>query len=55
MIPPQLQELLGRYWDLAFQEGKTGANLADEANEILAEISKLDLRPLRPQTKDDDV
>jgi gas vesicle protein len=31
----ELEELLGRYWTLAYKEGKHGLNLADEANDVL--------------------
>lgn len=35
---PRVMELIGRYWDLGFTEGKTGINQADAANEVLRKI-----------------
>lgn len=33
-----LEELLGRYWDLAYKEGSQQINLACEANDVLHQI-----------------
>lgn len=35
------QELLGKYWDLAYREGRDGINLADEANAVLSAFRDL--------------
>lgn len=35
---PRVMELIGRYWDLGFTEGKTGINQSDAANEVLCQI-----------------
>ena len=37
---PPVMELIGKYWDLGFTEGKTGVNQADAANEVLHQISR---------------
>lgn len=31
----ELESLLDQYWNLAFQEGKTGVSQGDKANEVL--------------------
>ena len=37
----ELEDWLGAYWDAGYNEGKTGANNADRANEALHNIRKL--------------
>lgn len=37
---PPVMELIGKYWDLGFTEGKTGVNQADAANEVLRQIRR---------------
>lgn len=37
---PPVMELIGKYWDLGFTEGKTGVNQADAANELLHQIRR---------------
>jgi hypothetical protein len=34
----KLEELLSRYWDLAYQEGSLGISYGDEANKVLHEL-----------------
>ena len=35
------EDLLGRYWDIAYCEGRDKVNLADEANEVLNALRKI--------------
>ena len=37
---PPVMELIGKYWDLGFTEGKTGVNQADAADEVLRQIRR---------------
>lgn len=37
-IRTQVTELMGRYWGLAYREGKEDVNLADDANQVLDEL-----------------
>lgn len=53
-MDPKIEELLGQYWDLAYREGKTGENLAEEANEVLWKLRELvDSKQGPPQKYDD--
>ncbi len=36
-----IDDLLGRYWEIAFSEGKTGVSRGDEANAVLHQIKGL--------------
>ncbi len=48
--PPKkaLEELLERYWDIAYSEGKTGQSHGNEANKVLFELRAL-LHQAQPQ------
>lgn len=41
LVDDDLEELLGRYWDLAYTEGKTGESHGDEANEVLHKVRQI--------------
>lgn len=47
--PPQwrneVKQLVSKYWDIAYQEGKSGENLADQANDILCQLDTLLAQP----------
>ena len=34
-----IHDLIGRYWDIAYKEGKTGVSHGTEAQEVLIEIN----------------
>ena len=34
-----IHDLIGRYWDIAYKEGKTGISYGTEAQEVLSEIN----------------
>ena len=34
-----IHDLIGRYWDIAYKEGKTGISHGTEAQEVLSEIN----------------
>lgn len=38
VVKETLDELLEKYWNLAYKEGKTGESFGDEANEVLHKI-----------------
>ena len=40
-IKNEVNNLIGQYWDLGYQEGSTGVCKSDEANEVLHKINKL--------------
>jgi hypothetical protein len=42
----KLMELIGEYWDLAYQEGEYGVSRHAEANRVLSTISSLLSRPI---------
>jgi hypothetical protein len=46
----KLEALLGRYWEIAYSEGKTGESRGDEAQEVLSSIRQLARRaqPSKP-------
>jgi len=37
----EVKQLVSKYWEIAFQEGKSGENLADQANDILCQLDAL--------------
>ncbi|MFN4238574.1 MAG: hypothetical protein ACK4FZ_15280 [Vogesella sp.] len=37
----EVKQLVSKYWDIAYQEGKSGENLADQANDILCQLDTL--------------
>jgi hypothetical protein len=37
-LPEELDELLGKYWSLAYSEGKDGVSHGDDANEVLHKL-----------------
>jgi hypothetical protein len=47
------ETLLGRYWDLAYHEGKTGESCGSEANEVLCELRQLLEQPTQGDKHED--
>lgn len=41
----EVKQLVSKYWDIAYQEGKSGENLADQANDILCQLDALLAQP----------
>lgn len=45
-VNPDLEELLSRYWSLAYDEGESGESRGDEANEVLSAIRRAARTPV---------
>lgn len=45
-VSPDLEELLSRYWSLAYSEGESGESRGDEANEVLSAIRRAARTPV---------
>ncbi|WP_186214640.1 helix-turn-helix transcriptional regulator [Burkholderia gladioli] len=50
-VNPDLEELLSRYWSLAYDEGESGESRGDEANEVLSAIRRAARTPVAASEK----